>query len=307
MNITKEVASILANYTNENPGVRANLLRILMSGKLAGTGRLIILPVDQGFEHGPSRSFLVNKPSFDPLYHLDLALEAGLSAFAAPLGMLEVCAASNYLGLIPSILKINSNNSLFPNDDDPTQAITATVDDALRLGCAAIGYTIYPGSKFSHEMLESFTYLANEAKSKGLAVVVWSYARGAELDNNSETALDVIAYSAHIAALIGANIIKVKLPTSHISCPKTQKLITEQNLDFSLLESRVSYIKQCCFEGKRLVIFSGGATKSDQEVINDFESIAKAGGNGSIIGRNIFQRNKKDALVLLEKLSTVYK
>jgi class I fructose-bisphosphate aldolase len=307
MKITKEVSDILANYTNENPGVRANLLRILMNGKLAGTGKLIILPVDQGFEHGPSRSFIVNNPSFDPLYHLDLALEAGLNAFASPLGMLEACASSNYLGLIPTILKINSSNSLIPEGDDPTQAITATVDDALRLGCAAIGYTIYPGSKYSHEMIEKFTYIANEAKEKGLAVVVWSYARGADLTSENETALDVIAYAAHIAALIGAHIIKVKLPSAHIACSKTQNLLNEQKLDFSELKARVAYIKKCCFDGKRLVVFSGGAAKSDQEIITDFEAISLGGGNGSIIGRNIFQRNKSDALALLEKLIATYK
>src|SRR5690606_18668862 len=127
----------------DNPGTKANLVRILMTGKLAGTGKMVILPVDQGFEHGPARSFAPNPAAYDPHYHFQLAIDAGLNAFATPLGMIEA-GADTFAGQIPLILKVNSSNSWAQEKD---QTIYGSVDDALRLGCSAIGYTIYPGSE----------------------------------------------------------------------------------------------------------------------------------------------------------------
>src|SRR6188768_3345439 len=173
MRLTPKVQEILSWYESDNPGTKANLARILMQGRLAGTGKLVILPVDQGFEHGPARSFAPNPPAYDPHYHFQLAIEAGLNAFAAPLGMIEA-GASTYAGAMPTILKLNSSNSLATAKD---QAVTGSVADALRLGCAAIGFTIYPGSDYQFEQMEELRALAEEAKSAGLAVVVWSYPR----------------------------------------------------------------------------------------------------------------------------------
>src|SRR3990167_6515322 len=161
MKITPKVKKILANYESDCPGTKANLARILMQGRLAGTGKMVILPVDQGFEHGPGRSFAINPEAYDPLYHYQMAIDAGLSAFAAPLGMLEA-GASTFAGAIPTILKINSSISLLPGGDDAAQAITGSVADALRLGCSAIGYTIYPGSNQTLEMLEELRELSEE-------------------------------------------------------------------------------------------------------------------------------------------------
>src|SRR4051812_30865112 len=171
MQVTPAVRAILNNYESDNPGSKANLARILMQGKLGGTGKLLILPVDQGFEHGPARSFAPNPDAYDPQYHFQLAVDAGLSAYAAPLGMIEA-GASTFAGAIPTILKVNSSNSLAKAKD---QAVHGSVNDALRLGCAAIGFTIYPGSDYAFEMMEEIRDLAEEAKAAGLAVVVWSY------------------------------------------------------------------------------------------------------------------------------------
>ena len=124
--------------------MKGNLCRMLMQGRLGGTGKMIILPVDQGFEHGPARSFAPNPAAYDPHYHYQLAIDAGLNAYAAPLGMIEA-GADTFAGQIPTILKMNSSNSLVPGSAPFNQAITASVDDALRLGCAAIGFTVYPG------------------------------------------------------------------------------------------------------------------------------------------------------------------
>ncbi|EHM03042.1 deoxyribose-phosphate aldolase [Acetobacteraceae bacterium AT-5844] len=303
MKLTRRVKDILSWYESDNPGTKANLARILMEGKLGGTGRLVILPVDQGFEHGPARSFAPNPAAYDPRYHFELAIEAGLSAYAAPLGMIEAGAAT-YAGAIPTILKVNSSNSLSTTKD---QAVTGTVSDALRLGCSAIGFTIYPGSEYQFEMMEELRELAEEAKAAGLAVVVWSYPRGPMLDKAGETALDICAYAAHMAALLGAHIIKVKPPTDVISLDAAKKTYEKNPVDTSTLASRIKHITDACFGGRRIVVFSGGEAGTSESIIEMAKGIHAGGGNGSIIGRNTFQRPKAEALKLLADIIAIYK
>ena len=306
MRLTKKVSNILNNYKSDNPGVRANLARILMHGKLGGTGKLIILPVDQGFEHGPARSFAVNPDAYDPEYHFNLAIDAGLSAFAAPLGLIEMCASS-YAGQIPLILKINSSNSLSRNSDAPTQAITGSISEAIRLGCSAIGFTIYPGSDDSLNMISEIQELAAEAKSHGLVVVVWSYPRGGNISKEGETAVDIVSYAAHMAALIGAHIIKVKPPTEFLEDINAKKVFADNKIPISTLRDRIKNVVESCFQGKRIVIFSGGSAKNTEGLLNEIREIYNGGGFGSIIGRNSFQRPKKEALVLLSQIIDIYK
>jgi fructose-bisphosphate aldolase, class I len=301
MTITPTVKAILDKYESDNPGTKANLARILMQGRLGGTGKLIILPVDQGFEHGPARSFSVNPAAYDPHYHFQLAIDAGLSAYAAPLGPIEA-GAGTYAGQIPTILKVNSSNSWATSID---QAVTGTVDDALRLGCSAIGFTIYPGSDSVFEMMEEIREMSAEAKSVGLATVIWSYPRGGKLSKDGELALDVGAYAAHMAALLGAHIIKVKLPTAHIEQKDAQK--SYEGTDWSAQADRVRHVVQASFNGRRIVVFSGGAAKGIDAVYQDARDIRDGGGNGSIIGRNTFQRPRDEALAMLEKLVRIYK
>ena len=300
--VTQRIRKILSGYESDNPGTKGNLARILMHGRLGGSGRLLILPVDQGFEHGPARSFAPNPAGYDPHYHYQLAVDAGLSAFAAPLGMLEA-GADSFAGTIPTILKCNSANSLSSNKD---QAITAAVSDALRLGCAAIGFTIYPGSEDQYELIEEISELAEEAKSFGLAVVVWSYPRGGMLSREGETAIDVCAYAAHMACLIGAHVIKVKPPTEAIFLESAQKVYDNQKIDITNLTSRISHVVQSCFNGKRIVVFSGGEAKDLEGIYNEVRAIRDGGGNGSIIGRNTFQRERKDALSMLDTIIKIY-
>ena len=306
MRLTRKVINILNNYKSDNPGVRANLARILMHGKLGGSGKLIILPVDQGFEHGPARSFAVNPVAYDPEYHFNLAIDAGLSAFAAPLGLIETCASS-YAGQIPLILKINSSNSLSRNSDAPTQAITGSISEAIRLGCSAIGFTIYPGSDDSLNMISEIQELAAEAKSHGLAVVVWSYPRGGNISKEGETAVDIVSYAAHMAALIGAHIIKVKPPTEFLEDTNAKKVYVDNKIPISTLRDRIKNVVESCFQGKRIVIFSGGSAKNTEGLLNEIREIYNGGGFGSIIGRNSFQRPKKEALVLLSQIIDIYK
>jgi len=287
---------ILSEYSHEIPALRGNLYRILNHGKLAGTGKLIILPVDQGFEHGPDASFMKNPSAYDPIYHLDLAIDSGVSAYAAPLGMLEVAAGAKP-GVIPMILKLNSSNSLKSRDNEPYQAITATVEDALRLGCVGVGFTIYPGSNNCDDMLEQVRDIFQDAKSLGLVSIIWCYPRGAGIKN--DTALDVIAYGAHIGAMTGAHIIKVKLPTNDGD--------KYQYHDINTPAKRVAHIKTCAFAGRRIVLFSGGTSKDDNALLDEVKAIKDGNGDGSIIGRNLFQRSRAEAISLVDKMVKIYK
>jgi class I fructose-bisphosphate aldolase len=305
MRMTQRVKKILAHYESDNPGTKANLARILMQGKLGGTGKLVILPVDQGFEHGPARSFAPNPAAYDPHYHFELALEAGLSAYAAPLGMIEA-GADTFAGQIPLILKVNSSNSLSRLKEDADQAVTATVQDALRLGCAAIGFTIYPGSDNAFAMMEELRELSEEAKSVGLATVVWSYPRGGELSKSGETAFDICAYAAHMAALMGAHIIKVKPPQAPLELDAAKKVYEKQKIAGGSMAERVRHVVEACFAGKRIVVFSGGEAKDLNGLYDECRSIRDGGGNGSIIGRNTFQRPKAEALAMLDQIVKIY-
>ncbi len=301
----ERIREILSWYESENPGVRTNLARILNHGTLGGTGRVVILPVDQGFEHGPARSFAANPPAYRPGYHYELAIEAGCNAYAAPLGFIEAGAA-RFAGEIPLILKLNNHDTLH-EEKDPLPSQIASVRDALRLGCSAVGYTIYPGSARCQIMYEQLRAIVEEAKMNGLAVVVWSYPRGSSLSKEGESAIDVVAYSAHIAAQLGANIIKVKLPTDHLEQPVAKNVYEAQNISIKTLTDRVRHVIQSAFEGRRIVIFSGGAKEEDDKFFDEARAIRDGGGFGSIIGRNAFQRPKPVALKFLQTVMKIYK
>src|SRR5919202_664194 len=305
MKINGQVQKIVANYESDNPGTKADLARILMHGKLGGSGKLVILPVDQGFEHGPARSFAPNPPAYDPHYHYQLAIDAGLSAYAAPLGFIEA-GADTFAGQIPTILKVNSSNSMARAKENPNQAVTATVKDALRLGCSAIGFTIYPGSDVVYDMMEEIAEMGREAKAHGLAVVIWSYPRGGNMSKQGETAIDICAYAAHMAALLGAHIIKVKPPTDFLELEAAKKVYEQQKIDVSSPVARYRHVVQSCFNGRRILVFSGGEAKDIDGVLNEARAIRDGGGNGSIIGRNTLQRPRKEALDLLDRIIKIY-
>jgi fructose-bisphosphate aldolase, class I len=303
--MTKRVREILSYYDSDNGSVRNNLSRMLNNGKLAGTGKFVILPVDQGFEHGPARSFAMNPPAYDPRYHFQLAIDAGCNAFAAPLGLLEAGVAE-YAGEIPLILKVN-NHDVLNDEKDPAPSMTANVKDALRLGAAAVGLTIYPGSAKEKSMYEEARAIGEEAKANGLPLVIWSYPRGSGISKQGETALDVVAYAAQIAAQLGANIIKVKPPTAFIEQPEAKKVYDGQKIPLEPLSARIQHVMQAAFAGRRIVIFSGGVKETDDSLLNTVRGIHTGGGYGSIIGRNSFQRPKAEAIALLSKVIDIYR
>ena len=302
--MTERVREILSWYGSDSPGTLTNLARLMNHGTLAGTGKLVILPVDQGFEHGPARSFAPNPSAYDPRYHFELAIESGCNAYAAPLGFLEA-GARDFAGQVPLLLKLNDHDVLM-DERDPTQALTGSVADAIRLGCVGIGFTIYPGSMHRLEMYSQIRALAEEAKQHGLVVVLWSYPRGSALSKEGETGIDVTAYAAHIAAQLGAHIIKVKLPSAHIEQAAAKKVYEKEGVPVGTLAERVRHVVQATFSGRRVVIFSGGPAERDDVVFEEIRGIRDGGGFGSIIGRNSFQRKKPEALKFLRTIMDIY-
>ncbi|HVK61842.1 MAG TPA: class I fructose-bisphosphate aldolase [Bdellovibrionales bacterium] len=302
--MTPRVREILSWYGSDNPGTLANLARLMNHGRLAGTGKLVILPVDQGFEHGPARSFAKNPAGYDPAYHFNLAIESGCNAYAAPLGFIEA-GAREFAGEIPLILKINNSDTLY-NPKAPISALTSHVDDALRLGCAGIGFTIYPGSSDRKQMYEEIAHATAEAKKAGLAVIIWSYPRGEQLSKAGETAIDVIAYGAQIACQLGAHIVKVKPPSSHIEQDAARKVYESENIKVDKMSDRIKHVVDSCFAGRRIVIFSGGETKTTNELLEEIKGMAQGGAFGSIMGRNAFQRPKAEAIELLHRVQDLF-
>ncbi|MDB4943057.1 MAG: Fructose-bisphosphate aldolase class [Labilithrix sp.] len=305
MAVTERVKQILSWYGSDNPGVKANLVRMLSHGTLAGTGKMVILPVDQGFEHGALRSFGPNPAGYDPDYHVQLAIDSGCNAYAAPLGFLEA-VADKFAGQVPLILKLNNSDTL-AKMDQPESALTSTVKDAQRLGCSAVGYTIYPGSGRRNQMYQDLRNFIAEAKDAGLPSVVWAYPRGGGLSKEGETAVDVAAYAAQIAAQLGAHVIKIKPPSAHVEQPEAKKVIEKYNVPIATLAERVRHCVQSAFNGKRIIIFSGGENRDSAGILEDVKGLAEGGAFGSIMGRNSFQRPRAEGLKLLTDVMDIFK
>jgi class I fructose-bisphosphate aldolase len=303
--MSSRVEEILSWYQSDHPGVLKNLRWMMETGRLAGTGKMVILPVDQGFEHGPARSFAKNPAAYDPLYHFQLAIDAGCNAYAAPLGFIEA-GARQFAGRIPTILKLNNSDSLFTGEN-PKSAVTGSVRDALRLGCAAIGFTIYPASSQRNEMYQELRALAEEAKDVGLAVVVWSYPRGQGISKKGETAIDVVAYAAQIACQLGAHVVKIKPPSEHVEQDAAKKVYDAEKVATASLAERTRHVVQSSFGGRRIVIFSGGEAKTTEDVLSEIKQLAAGGAFGSIMGRNSFQRPKAEAVKLLNAVQDIYR
>lgn len=305
MPMTDRVKQILSWYGSDNPGTKTNLARLMNHGALAGTGKMVILPVDQGFEHGPARSFAPNPDGYDPDYHCQLAIDSGCNAYAAPLGFIE-SVADKFAGQVPLILKLNNSDTL-AKVDQPCSAVTGSVEDAVRLGCVAIGYTIYPGSGMRNAMYEDLRELIAEAKAHGLPTVLWAYPRGAGLSKDGETAIDVTAYAAQISAQLGAHVIKIKPPKDHLEQAEAKKVFEKYNIPTKTLSDRVRHCVQSAFNGKRIVIFSGGEAKDTPAVLEEVKELAAGGAFGSIMGRNAFQRPRAEAIKLLQDVMGIFK
>lgn len=303
--MSTRVDEILSWYEDDSRTTVANLRRILMHGRTGGSGKLVVLPVDQGFEHGPTRSFAVNRAGYDPRYHAQLAIDAGCSAHAAPLGAIQRIS-STYAADLPLILKCNSSDSMFTGPD-PVPAVTAGVDDALRLRCAAVGFTIYPGSAGRNDMYQQLRALMADARAVGLPVVVWSYPRGSGISKEGQTAVDTVAYAAHLACHLGAHVIKVKPPTAHVENAAARTALDTAGVLLDTLADRVRHVVESAFDGHRIVIFSGGAAKDTAAVLEENRQTALGGGFGTIMGRNSFQRPHDEAVDLLTQVMDIHR
>ncbi len=304
MRNSDQVRKILSWYPSDNPGVLSNLARLMNTGRLAGTGKMVILPVDQGFEHGPVRSFQPNPGGYDPDYHYNLAIDSGCNAYAAPLGALEA-VAGKYLGEVPLILKLNNSDTM-AKLDQPISALTGSVKDAVRLGCTAIGFTIYPGSSERNTMYQEIRDLVAEAKSYGLPTVLWAYPRGAGISKEGEQAVDICGYAAHVAAQLGAHVIKVKPPKDFVEQAENKKVFEKHAIPTKTMADRVRHVVQAAFAGKRIVIFSGGEAKDTASLLDEVKGIRDGGGFGSIMGRNAFQRPRDESIELLQKVMDIF-
>jgi class I fructose-bisphosphate aldolase len=305
MKTTERVKQILSWYPSDNAGVLTNLARLLNHGTLAGTGKLVILPVDQGFEHGPARSFAPNPAGYDPDYHYQFAVESGCNAYAAPLGFLSA-TAGKFAGQVPLILKLNNSDSI-SKVIEPRSAITGSVKDALELGCSALGYTIYPGSADRNTAYEDLREIIAEGKTVGLPTIVWAYPRGTGMAKDGEQAVDITAYGAQIACQLGAHIVKVKPPKDVVYGDEAKKVFEKYKIPTKTLTDRVRHVVQSCFAGKRIVIFSGGESQETPALLEQVKEIAAGGGFGSIMGRNTFQRPHDEAMKLIHDVMNTFK
>jgi len=266
-----------------------------------GNGHLLILPIDQGMEHGPV-DFFANPPSANPEFQFKLALEGGYSGIALHLGLAEKYAPM-YAGKVPIVLKINGKTRI-PGAGDPISPMTGSVEDAVRIGADAIGYTLYVGSPNQVADINQFRKVKADAERYGMPIILWAYPRGEAVDKKGgRDSLYAIDYAARVADELGADIVKLNVPTDD---PKTkaQQPSPYDKLELSYEELVSKVVKSA---GKTLVLFSGGGKMSDDDVIHRAKACLEQGATGLIFGRNLWQREWNDALALTKRLKEMMK
>jgi len=287
-----EQKSLLATLA---PGKRARLHRLLFEFG-PGNGTLMLLPIDQGIEHGP-RDFFANPASKNPEYQFKLAAEAGYSALACQIGMAEKYYP-DYAGSVPLILKVNGKTDI-PSSAKSFSSCNASVEDGVRLGADAIGYTLYVGSPRQDEDLAQLRQVRQDCDRFGMPLVVWSYPRGSDVDGkggpNSFYAID---YAARLAMEMGADVVKLNMPKVGLDTDKdAQPPYNEMKV------SEDEAIRQCVESaGRALVVLSGGSKVDDKTVLSHAKSVMEAGGSGVIFGRNVWQREWSEALEIVAQI-----
>jgi class I fructose-bisphosphate aldolase len=280
------------------PGKRARLHRLLFEFG-PGNGTLMLLPIDQGIEHGP-RDFFPNPASKDPEYQFKLAAEAGYSALACQIGMAEKYYP-DYAGRVPLILKVNGKTDV-PPSGDALSTCNASVEDAVRLGADAVGYTLYVGSPRQDEDLVQLRQVRQDCDRYGMPLIIWSYPRGSAIETKGgQSSFYAIDYAARLAMEMGADVVKLNMP----------KIDPEKDKDapapYNEMEvSRDEAIRQCVESaGRALVVLSGGSRIDDDQLLAQTRSIMEAGGSGVIYGRNVWQREWSDALEIIEQIKEI--
>jgi fructose-bisphosphate aldolase, class I len=287
-----EQKSLLATLA---PGKRTRLRRLLFEFG-PGNGTLMLLPIDQGIEHGP-RDFFPNPASKDPEYQFRLAAEAGYSALACQIGMAEKYYP-DYAGQVPLILKVNGKTDV-PPSDDALSTTNSSVEDAVRLGADAVGYTLYVGSPRQDQDLLQLRQVRQDCDRYGMPLVIWAYPRGAALDaKGGQSTFYAIDYAARMAMEMGADVVKLNMPKID---PEKDKLTPAPYNELEVTQEEA--IRQCVESaGRALVVLSGGSKISDEKVLEQTRFVMEAGGSGVIYGRNVWQREWSDALEIIEQI-----
>src|ERR671915_17314 len=288
----KSLLSVLA------PGKRARLRRLLFEFG-SGNGTLMLLPIDQGIEHGP-RDFFPNPASKDPGYQFRLAAEAGYSALACQIGLAEKYYP-DYAGQVPLILKVNGKTDV-PPSDDALSTCNASVEDAVRLGADAVGYTLYVGSPRQDADLHQLKGVREDCDRYGMPLVIWAYPRGSAIaTKGGQNSFYAIDYAARLAMEMGADVVKLNMPKidpdkdKDAPAPYNEMEVTQEEA-----------IRQCVESaGRSLVVLSGGSKVDDEQLLEQTRFIMEAGGSGVIYGRNVWQREWSEALEIIEQIKEI--
>ncbi len=292
---TAEQQSLLATL----PAGKRTRLRRLLYEFGPGNGTLLFLPIDQGIEHGP-RDFFPNPESKDPEYEFRLAAEAGYSAIACQIGMATKYYPA-YAGQLPLLLKINGKTDI-PSSDEAFSSLNASVEDAVRLGADAVGYTLYVGSPRQDEDLKQLQGVREDCDRYGMPLVVWSYPRGKAVDaKGGKESFYAIDYAARMAMEMGADVIKLNMPKVN---PETDKDAPAPYNEMEITQEEA--IRQCVASaGRSLVILSGGSKVDDETLLGQAKMIMEAGGSGCIFGRNVWQREWSEANEIVSQIKEI--
>ncbi len=290
-----EQKSLLATLA---PGKRTRLRRLLFEFG-PGNGTLLLLPIDQGIEHGP-RDFFPNPASKDPEYQFRLAAEAGYSAIACQIGLAEKYYP-DYAGQVPLLLKVNGKTDV-PSSDDAFSTTNASVEDAVRLGADAVGYTLYVGSPRQDQDLLQLRGVREDCDRFGMPLVVWAYPRGSALDaKGGQTTFYAIDYAARMAMEMGADVVKLNMPKID---PDKDKLTPAPYNELEVSpEEAVRHVVESA--GRSLVVLSGGSKVDDDKLLSQTRYIMEAGGSGVIYGRNVWQREWSEALEIVDQIKEI--
>jgi class I fructose-bisphosphate aldolase len=287
--------SLLATLS---PGKRTRLRRLLFEFG-PGSGTLLFLPIDQGIEHGP-RDFFPNPASKDPEYQFELAAEAGYSAIACQIGLAEKYYP-DYAGQVPLLLKINAKTDI-PSSDEAFSPLNACVEDAVRLGADAVGYTLYVGSPRQDDDLLQLRQVRMDCDRFGMPLVVWAYPRGSAVDGKGgNVSFYAIDYGARLAMEMGADVVKLNLPKIN---PEKDKLAQPPYNELEVTQEE-AITQVVTSAGRSLVVLSGGSKVDDDHLLEQTRFIMGAGGSGVIYGRNVWQRERSEALEIIEQIKEI--
>jgi len=282
----------------DNIGKRTRLKRLLYQHGVKN-GKVILLPIDQGLEHGPI-DFFANPDSLDPSFQLELAKKGDFSGIVFHIGLAEKYM-KEYAGDVPLVLKLNGKTAI-PSDKEAFSGLTGTVEDAVRLGADAIGYTLYVGSPRQDEDFQQFMEVREEAERYGMPIIMWAYPRGEPIEQKGgRDSIYAVDYAARVACDLGADIVKINYPI----IDEFKKNIYPGKYKEVNYTSEEAFSKVVKSAGRTMVLVSGGEKMSDDELINKVEISMKGGATGIIFGRNMWQRKMEEALSLTKRIKEI--